>query len=102
MSKRKRVPPQPAPPNKRRLAPVASSSRGLALRVVLLAAAATSGGCEWTSPREWPDQASAAARRAGVWIGVIDEPREIAGVPAMVHPPIAPLPTPSTSASASR
>jgi hypothetical protein len=89
--KRKCVAPLPrATP--RSLAP-AQSSRGLALRAVLVAAAASASGCD---VRTWPDEASAAVHRAGVWIGVIDEPRAVAGQMEAVHVPIAP------SASASK
>lgn len=75
----------------RALVPAKSSSH--ALRAVMLVALAS--GMAACDAREWPSEASRAAHRAGVWIGVIDEPRPIAGEQAVV------MPAPSTSTSSS-
>jgi len=95
MPKRKVVAPLPSPVP--RALSAAHASRGLALRAVLLAAAATCGGC---SPREWPDEASRAVHKACVWLGVIDEPAPVAGAIEAVHPMPPPAPSASTSSSA--
>lgn len=71
----------------------AMSSRGFALRAVLLAAVAASAGCD---PVE---EISRGARRAGEWLGVLDAPRMAGEMPA-VHPAGA-IKVPLTHASGS-
>lgn len=94
MSKRKLAPPILRGSTPRPVVP--ASPRGgtaAALRAVAVLALATAG-CE--HPREWPGEIKRGAERAGRWIGVLDEPRSLAGEQAVVHP------MPSSSAPATK
>ena len=93
MSKRKHAAPILRGSTPRALVPARPRGTAAALRAIALLALATAGCAH---PREWPGEVKRGAEKAGRWIGVIDEPRYLAGEQPVVHP------VPSASASATK